>query len=72
MVVGTKDYTSPILGLDYIKLEFMRLGKTNLTYDVMVNCNHAMMEKTIIDGKDKYIEHLDEIYDRILKWLGIN
>ncbi|MET0300347.1 MAG: hypothetical protein ABW036_11315 [Flavitalea sp.] len=46
MVAGSDDNSSPIYGLDYVPLEFSRSGKTNLTYDVCVGCNHYLVNST--------------------------
>ena len=42
MIVATADDHSPVYGLDYLKLDFIRLGKTNLTYDPCVGCDHFL------------------------------
>lgn len=48
MVAATDDKSSPVYGLDYVLLDFIRLGKTNLTYENCVGCNH-------------YIDYIKEI-----------
>lgn len=40
IVTGGEDTNSPITGLDYVPLEFIRKGKKNLTYKVYPNCDH--------------------------------
>jgi pimeloyl-ACP methyl ester carboxylesterase len=42
MIAASQDDSSPIYGLDYVRLEFLRLGKTNLVYDTCVGCNHYL------------------------------
>ena len=70
MLAGTADTNSPILGLDYVPLEFLRLGKTNLTYDVCVGCNHYQQVVESTD-KEKSGTELGEIYvNKILKWIN--
>lgn len=70
MLAGTADGNSPILGLDYVPLEFLRLGKTNLTYDVCVGCNHIQQVVESV-SKDRLGEEMGDFYvDRILKWIG--
>ena len=64
MIVSTADDHSPIYGLDYVKLEFIRLGKTNLTYDPCVGCDHFLN----INNNGKMNNHQDYIA-KILKWL---
>lgn len=68
MIVGTADTNSPIYGLDYVPLEFMRLGKTNLTYDPCIGCDHGLMT---MDGPDPQF-HLEEYLDKVLKWVEEN
>lgn len=62
MITAGKDTNAPILGLDYVKLEFLRLGKTNLTYKVFPNCDHYFYD--VVENKDR----LDEVVDEIIKW----
>ncbi|HTE27293.1 alpha/beta hydrolase family protein [Flavitalea sp.] len=61
MVAATADNSSPIYGLDYVPLEFLRLGKTNLTYDACVGCNHYL--SGIDDGKQVSHDYLRKILD---------
>ena len=68
MIVGTSDTNSPIYGLDYVPLEFMRLGKTNLTYDPCIGCDHGLMS---MDGPDPQF-HLEEYLDKVLAWVERN
>lgn len=64
MIVGTTDDHSPIYGLDYVKLEFIRLGKTNLTYEPCVGCDHFLNS----NDNGKTISH-QEYIPKVLKWL---
>ena len=64
MIVSTADNHSPIYGLDYVKLEFIRLGKTNLTYDPCVGCDHFLNS----NDNGKMNNHRDYMA-KILKWL---
>lgn len=70
LVVGTADNNSPIYGLDYVPLEFIRLGKTNLTYDVCVGCDHGQTiiasENSSQNGKSLYPDYVT----KIVSWLG--
>ncbi|QHV95692.1 alpha/beta hydrolase family protein [Spirosoma endbachense] len=63
MIAASQDGSSPIYGLDYVRLEFLRLGKTNLVYDTCVGCNHYLVSpessKTV---GPSYI-------DKILAWV---
>jgi hypothetical protein len=72
MIAGTADENSPILGLDYVPLEFLRLGKTNLVYDVCIGCDHYQQ---IIDSNDpaKIGTKTQAIYvAKILQWVENN
>jgi hypothetical protein len=65
MVVSTADDNSPIFGLDYVELDFIRLGKTNLTYDTCVGCDH-FFNRTDTSGTAGN----GDFNAKILKWLG--
>ena len=63
MLVGSSDENSPIYGLDYIPLEYLRLGKNNLTYDVCVDCDHFQNRTTVKDGKEQaWVRYTDKRY----------
>lgn len=66
MIAASQDDSSPIYGLDYVRLEFLRLGKTNLVYDTCVGCNHYLgsPEGSKPEGPG-YI-------DKILTWVQTN
>ena len=65
MIVATADENSPIYGLDYVPLEFIRLGKTNLTYEPCVGCDHYL------NNVDTAKAGVREDYNaKILKWLA--
>jgi len=66
MVAATADDSSPIYGLDYVPLEFIRLGKTNLTYVPCVGCNHYLA--SIDNGKQVSHDYLHQI----LNWVDKN
>jgi len=65
MIVSTADNNSPIYGLDYVELDFIRLGKTNLTYVPCVGCDHYLNSTE----NGKVVSHGDYLA-KILKWLG--
>ncbi|MDN3583602.1 hypothetical protein [Mucilaginibacter flavus] len=65
MIVSTADNNSPIYGLDYVLLDFMRLGKTNLTYDPCVGCDHYLNST----DSDKTVKQT-EYTTKILTWLN--
>ncbi|NNU33311.1 hypothetical protein HK413_02460 [Mucilaginibacter sp. S1162] len=65
MIVATADESSPIYGLDYVQLDFIRLGKKNLTYEPCVGCDHYLNNP----DADKSKAHTD--YNaKVLKWLS--
>lgn len=70
MVACGNDKNSPVYGLDYVKLEFLRLGKHNLTYKVYPNCDHFFNETFEKDGKTIIINHKTEMINGMLKWLN--
>jgi len=65
MIVSTADDNSPIFGLDYVELDFIRLGKTNLIYDTCVSCDHYFNRT----DTSRTASHGD-FNAKILKWLG--
>lgn len=66
MVAASQDDSSPIYGLDYVRLEFLRLGKTNLLYDTCVGCNHYLVNAD--GGKKTGLSYID----KILTWVQRN
>jgi predicted esterase len=69
LVNGTADRSSPILHSDYIMLEFIRRGKTNLTYHVVPGMGHSMREVVIEGGKEKSISHRADVFNKIKDWI---
>jgi len=69
---GSADRNNPILQSDYVMLEFLRLGKTNLTYHVFPGCDHWFHEVVVEDGKEKHVSHRDEAFQMIFDWLASN
>lgn len=65
MIAATQDDSSLIYGLDYVRLEFLRLGKTNLVYDTCVGCNHYLVSSESKTNSPSYI-------DKILVWVQNN
>ena len=66
MVVATEDKSSLIYGLDYVPLEFARLGKKNLSYTTCVGCDHGLT--SLEHGLP--VHHYDDITDKIIKWIN--
>lgn len=71
-VNGTADRSTPILQADYIMLEFIRLGKTNLTYHVLPGVEHSLYEIVKEDGKEKAISYRKEAFQMIIDWIELN
>lgn len=63
LISGGKDENAPIAGLDYVSLEFLRQGKTNLTYKVYPNCNHYFDDELTGDYR------LEEMLDFVVAWI---
>lgn len=69
-IAGGRDNNQTILDMDYARLEFMRKGKTNLTYKVYPNCDHFFQEKRTTDGKTEQTDRLDEVHQFAIDWIG--
>jgi pimeloyl-ACP methyl ester carboxylesterase len=69
MLVATKDPNSPVYGLDYVPLEFIRLGKNNLTYEVCLGCDHYL-NLQVAKEEGTELQQLGGAYNqKILDWL---
>jgi len=71
-VKGTADHNSPVLQSDYIMLEFLRLGKTNLTYIVLPGVNHWLSETIETDEGREHISHRAKVFGAISEWIKEN
>jgi hypothetical protein len=69
---GSGDRNSPVLQADYIMLEFLRLGKTNLTYKVLPGVEHSLYEVYIEDGQEKAVSRRKEAFQMIRDWILSN
>ncbi len=67
-----KRMDAPVLEADYVKLEFLRLGKTNLTCRVLPGVDHSFYEVVVEDGKEKGISHRKEAFQMIIDWIDSN
>lgn len=68
-IAGGKDNNQTILDMDYAKLEFLRKGKSNLTYKVYPDCNHYFQESiTTIEGKNIKTDRIDEVHQFAIEW----
>ena len=63
--VSTNDQSAPIESTYLIPLEFARLGKDNLSYNVCIDCDHGFF---ITDKKGKRTSEWNEIFNTFLKW----
>lgn len=69
---GSKDENS-VIGSDYIKLDFLRRGKTNLTYKTYTDCDHQFNVVTKTDGKVISVEpKLGLVLAKAFEWLKEN
>ena len=71
-VKGTADRNSSALHSDYIMLEFIRQGKTNLTYLTLPGVDHWLNETVLKDGKRDHISRRKEVFDSIADWINEN
>jgi hypothetical protein len=71
-VSASVDRNVPVLHSDYVMLEFLRLGKTNLTYRVLAGCEHWLHEKVMENGEEKYISHKEEVFEIVSNWISAN
>lgn len=63
--VSTQNQSAPIESSYLIPLEFARLGKKNLSYNVCQGCDHGFF-KTLPDGSKQ--GQWETIFDTFLKW----
>jgi len=64
--LGTEDESSPIESNYLIPLEFARLGKNNLSFNVCVGCDHGFWNAQT--GED----HWADIFKRFIQWTEEN
>jgi pimeloyl-ACP methyl ester carboxylesterase len=69
LTIGSRDDKVPVEASDFIKAEFIRHQKTNLTYKVYTNCNHNYTE---ILGDNKKIDRWNELFFDFLKFVEQN
>ena len=69
ITIGAKDENGDVLSSDYVKLEFLRLGKQNLTYKVYPNSDHFFNEIVQEDGKLKKVSRIQEVIYTALSWV---
>lgn len=64
---GGSDRNQNVMDMDYAKLEFLRKGKTNLTYKVYPYSDHFFQERNPSDGKNT--DRIDEVHLLALEWV---
>ncbi len=69
LVNGTADRSSPILQSDYIMLEFIRRGKSNLTYHVVPGMEHSLHGVVVEDGEEKTVSYRADVFQTIKDWV---
>lgn len=67
---GTDDESTSILSSDYIRLEFLRLRKHNLTQKIYANCDHMFNRKSIKSNEVEYDNILDLVMEDAFRWLN--
>lgn len=69
IVQGTTDRSSPVLQSDYVKLEFIRHRKTNLTCHVIPGCDHQLYQAVEENGETKHISKRNEAFNYVADWI---
>lgn len=60
------DRNQNVMDMDYAKLEFLRKGKTNLTYKVYPYSDHFFQER---DSEGRNKDRIDEVHQLALEWI---
>ena len=68
-VHGMNDESTPIENAYIVPIEFARLNKSNLTFNVYPNSDHSLIEHTK-DGKE--INHWDEMMKDFFNWVTLH
>ena len=61
---GSKDESTPIETAYLIPIQFMQHGKTNLTFEVCMNCDHGYVDRS----GEKEINHWDRLFGEFMQW----
>lgn len=64
LVSSGLDENSPITGIDYVPLEFIRQDKQNLTYKVYPNCDHRFNDQILETNR------LSEMTNFVINWVS--
>lgn len=63
IIAGGYDENSPITGMDYVQVEFVRKQKQNLTYKVYPNCDHWF------NDRETKTNRFSEMVNYVVNWL---
>ncbi len=66
---GGQDRNQTVMDMDYARLEFLRKGKTNLTYHVYPDSNHFFQESYEEEGQTKWRDRVDEVHAFAVDWI---
>lgn len=66
---GGQDRNQTVLDMDYARLEFLRKGRTNLTYRVYPDSNHFFQEPYDEEGQTRWRDRVDEVHAYALEWV---
>ncbi|MCG8335251.1 MAG: hypothetical protein MJE63_12075 [Proteobacteria bacterium] len=67
--VGSKDRASPFEGNIMVPVEFARLGKKNLTFEICRNCDHGFNE-VLSDAESRFTPRFEEYTNKFFQWLN--
>lgn len=69
-IAAGKDHNQTILDMDYARLEFIRKGKKNLTYQVYPDADHYFDQDIVENGVARKQRRLDEMNAFVFDWLA--
>lgn len=69
IAAGSRDHNSSIYSLEYIRLEFLRRGKKNLSFHVYPT-DHYFNEVKLVDGQAVTISHKQDMMRDLLNWMN--
>lgn len=67
--VAAKDESAPVESTYLIPLEFTRLGKTNLTFEICADCDHGF---SVEQENGEFEDRWSEIFQKFISWVGKN
>jgi dienelactone hydrolase len=70
IVNGTDDDNVPIESADIAAIEFLRHGKSNLTYRVYLYADHGLLgSRPAADGRTEHIDYQKAAVNAVLEWV---